>query len=73
KTTTVTYTVNNGGQVELSVYNVLGERVISLLNKKMNAGLHTATADLTGLPEGNYYIQLSAEGKTEVRKLILEK
>ncbi|MCX6275583.1 MAG: S8 family peptidase [Bacteroidetes bacterium] len=67
----ITFTVKNAGQVELSLFNELGEKVLTLANKKMNSGLHAATINLTELPAGNYFVQLQSEGKTEVQKLLI--
>ena len=67
----ITFTVKNAGQVELSLFNELGEKILTLANQKMNSGLHAATINLTELPAGNYFVQLQAEGKTEVQKLLI--
>lgn len=67
----ITFTVRNAGQVELALFNELGEKVLTPVNQKMNSGLHAATINLTELPAGNYFIQLQSGGMTEVQKLLI--
>ncbi len=71
KSTSVKFSVLNSSQVELSVYNVQGEMVKTLMNKKMNSGVYSTIIDLSDLPTGDYFIQLDADGKTEVQKLMI--
>lgn len=71
KSTAVTFATSGSSEVELSVYNVLGEKVKTILDQNMSAGLHTCTGDLSDLPAGNYFIRLHADDKTEVQKLLI--
>ncbi|MDD2228879.1 MAG: choice-of-anchor J domain-containing protein [Candidatus Cloacimonetes bacterium] len=77
-TTTISYTIANPAQVQLSIYNVKGQRVISLLNSQQLAGNHTIIWDGKDdkgyeVGSGIYFIKLS-DGKAVVsRKLTLIK
>ena len=73
KSTAITFSTPSASQVELSLYDMPGRKVTTLLDKKLNGGLHNATFDLTGLPSGNYFIRMQAAGKTEVQKLLITK
>jgi hypothetical protein len=60
-------------QVELSIYNVLGQKVCTLISEKKKAGYYKIEWDASGLASGIYYYRLQAEGFVETRKLVLLK
>ena len=46
-------------EVSLDVYNFLGKKVKSLVNREMkNAGSHTISFNAGNLPSGNYFYQI---------------
>jgi len=60
--------------VTLSVFNVLGQEVATLLNDKpLTAGAQVIEFDATNLPSGVYVYQLKANGLSQSRKMILLK
>jgi hypothetical protein len=75
--TTLAYTLAERQEVTLEVYNVLGQRVRTLLrNKPQRAGLHRlrwAGENRYGDPVGSgvYFLRLRAEGFTETKKMVL--
>lgn len=71
KTATVTYTLEKNSQVELSLYNIMGEKIKSFSAGKQGLGEHQCTIDATGIPGGNYFLQLNAGGTIEVRKIVV--
>jgi hypothetical protein len=58
-------------QVELTVYNMLGEKVSTLISRHMNSGHHSIGFDGSGLASGIYYYQIIAGEYREVKKMIL--
>ncbi len=58
-------------QVQLVIYNVLGQKVQTLVNSKQQAGKHTVTFDASGLSSGIYYYRLSTGVFTQSRKMIV--
>ncbi len=60
-----------GSHVELSVYNLLGRKVATLVSERMNPGNHTHTFNGKHLASGVYFYQLVAGNYREVRKMIL--
>jgi hypothetical protein len=62
-----------GSMVELSVYNVLGEKVATVISERMNPGNHFYQFDGKNLASGVYYYQLVAGDYQEVKKMILLK
>lgn len=71
--TSIPFSLPSGGLVRLDIYNVLGERVSSLLNERFSAGNHVAVFDATSLTSGVYIAKLRFEGQTLTRKLTLVK
>jgi len=82
-TTSIKYALPLDSRVTVQIYNILGQRVRTLINDNIPAGYHMAEWDGTGnsgqqLASGTYFLQLSAtgtNGKTfnEIRKLMLLK
>jgi hypothetical protein len=70
--TTIRFAVPADQQVELKVFNVLGQEVKTLFNGIAAGGvLHAVQFDATGLPSGMYLYRLSTGGKTEVKRMLL--
>jgi hypothetical protein len=71
--TVVSFTIAREEQVRLNVYNLLGEKVASLLDKRLGAGLYMVNFDASGLPAGVYIYSLAAGSFTESKKMTLVK
>ena len=72
-TTSIRFTIPESQDVRLDVYNVLGQRVATLLNTQMNAGTHTVPFDATRLSSGMYIYRLQAGEFVQQRKMMLIK
>lgn len=59
--------------VELSVYNSLGERVKTLVNKNQASGLYRINFNAEDLPSGVYYYSLQVDAHSEYKKMVLLK
>jgi hypothetical protein len=57
--------------VQLKVYDVLGNEVVTLVNEEKPAGDYEVEFDGTGLTSGIYFYQLRAGDYTDTRKMIL--
>ncbi|MCK6604410.1 MAG: YCF48-related protein [Ignavibacteriaceae bacterium] len=71
--TTITYSVPEAGNVRLSVYNLMGEEIASLVNGNVEAGVHTVSFDASGFASGTYFYRIDAGNYSAVRKMILNK
>jgi hypothetical protein len=70
--TTIKYSLKNDSFVNLSVFNLKGEKVSVLANGNIGAGIHKVTFNAQNLTSGVYYYSLKINGKTEaVRKMLL--
>ncbi len=72
-TTSIRYTVPNSGLVNVSIYNVMGQKVATLVNTTQSAGTYTATWNAARSASGIYYYRLEAGGQTLTRKMTLIK
>jgi len=71
--TTIAYELAMTNDVELSIYNLTGQKVVSLVSEKQNAGDYRVEWDASGLASGIYYYQLKAGEFQEVKKMVLVK
>jgi hypothetical protein len=71
--TTINYNLPLKSQVELVVYNALGESVTQLVNEEKEAGKYSIEFDATGLPSGIYFYRLLAGSFFETKKMVLMK
>jgi hypothetical protein len=56
---TIKYQLPVDGAVRLSVFNVLGREVTTLVNESKSAGFYTARFDASHLPSGIYFARIS--------------
>jgi len=71
--TTIKYELQITNDVELSVYNILGQRVFTLVSEKQNAGHHQVQWDADGFSSGIYYYKLNSGEFQQVKKMMLLK
>lgn len=69
--TTIRYGLPQKSSVRLTVYNLLGQEVATLVNEEKNAGYHEVTFDGSGLASGVYIYRLTAGSFVQSRKLLL--
>jgi hypothetical protein len=76
ETTTLEYTLSREREVTMQVYNVLGQRVETLVDSRTSPGLHTVTWDGTNrygdrVGSGVYFVRMQAGSATETQKVVL--
>ncbi len=72
-TTEIEFSVPKSSEVKLEVFNAIGQRVSTLIDRKVVAGSHAVTFDAGGLSSGLYLYQLKTPEKTLTRKMMLIK
>jgi hypothetical protein len=71
--TTIKYSLPENSFVNLAVYNLLGEKVRTLVNEVQNAGNYNLNFDASGLTSGTYVYSLSTASGTLTQKMVLLK
>ena len=72
--TTISYQLALDSQVDLSIYNLLGQRVSTLVSQKQPAGTYNVEWNASDLPSGVYFYQLqTGSGFVQSKKLVLLK
>jgi hypothetical protein len=71
--TNIEYGIKNAGWVKLEVYNMLGQRINTLVNKWMFPGRYIARFDANSLSSGVYIYRLSTEQGIKQNSMILLK
>jgi hypothetical protein len=71
--TKITYTVPEKTDLNLSVFNVLGEKVATLVDGPKNAGTYTVDFSATNLPSGVYYYRLKSGSFSETKNMVVMK
>jgi hypothetical protein len=69
--TIINYELQITNDVELSVYNLIGQKVTTLVSEKQRAGHHQAEWDASGFASGIYYYRIKAGEFQDVKKMIL--
>lgn len=72
-TTAIRFGIERADHVKLTVWDITGRQVETLVNGKMNAGTHEILFDGNLLPNGVYLYHLESGGRTDVRKMVLIK
>jgi len=71
--TEIRYALPKDCKVKLTIYNVLGEKVATLVDGKQKAGYMTARWDASFFSSGIYFYRLQAGDFVETKKMILLK
>ncbi len=69
--TTVTYTLDRAGPIRLTVYDMTGRRVSTLVDGVRPAGHHEVRFSADGLPTGTYVYRLEVNGQPITRTMTL--
>jgi hypothetical protein len=71
--TNIKYKIASESKVSLTVYDVLGRRVRTLVNEVQEPGVYTQTFDARSLSSGTYFIRIQADNFNSVRQMTLIK
>ncbi len=72
-TTTINYQLPEDSHVTLSVYNMVGQKVATLVNQQVNAGQHSVTWEAGNFPSGIYLYRIDAGNFTATKRMLLLK
>ena len=72
-TTMINYSLPKSGNVQLKVFNILSQEVMTLINDFNKAGLHSVQFNASGLASGIYFYKIQSGSFSSVKKMILIK
>ena len=73
QTTAISFEMRDASFVNLTIYDITGREVQSLVNGHLSLGEHTVTFNSKGLSSGLYFVRLEAGGLKDVKKMVLVK
>ncbi len=71
--TKIKFQLPNPNSVRLTVYNVLGREIETLVSEEKPAGIYEVEFDGTGFPSGVYFYRIEAGKYSDTKKLLLLK
>jgi hypothetical protein len=71
--TAISYTIPEGSMVSLEVFNLLGQKVVSLVNTDQSAGNYSVAWNADNYSSGTYFYKLTTENYTEVKRMTILK
>ena len=71
--TNISYSLGRTSEVKLEIFNVLGQKVQTLVDERKNPGTYRVTFDARNLSSGMYFYKLSTSGFTQTKKMVLIK
>lgn len=71
--TVIKYEIPEASNVTLTVFNILGQRVATLVNEQKSAGAHQIQFDASNLSSGSYIYRLEAGNHVQSRQMLLIK
>ena len=71
--TTLEFTLPEAGFARVEIYNMLGERIDTLVERTFQAGTYTVEWDASSYASGTYFYRLSTESHSIVQKILFVK
>ena len=71
--TSIEYALPYASEVTLSLYNLSGQRVETMVDGRMQAGAHRAILHAGDMASGLYFVKLEGVGKSLTQKIMLVK
>ncbi|MDK9700857.1 MAG: carboxypeptidase regulatory-like domain-containing protein [bacterium] len=72
-TTEIRFDLKNSGLAKMTIYNMLGQEVGTLVNEVLPAGYHTVRFDAKSLAAGVYFYRIESGNFTSMKKMVLVK
>lgn len=69
--TKISFDLEKSGYTKLTIHNILGEEIATVLSQEMSAGHHEVNFNPLGLSSGVYFYRLESGSFTAMKKMIL--
>ncbi len=70
-TTLISFKIVTRGIYKLTIYNMLGQKVKTLIDGELSSGFHEVSLDANNLPSGTYFYSLSGNNVQITKKMLL--
>ena len=70
---TFSYSIEKDLSINISIYNMEGQKVSELVNINQTSGNHSVTWDASNQPSGLYFVKFNAGEFKQTQKLMLVK
>jgi hypothetical protein len=71
--TEISFSLPNAAHVKLEIFNIMGQKVTTLLNRHLEAGNHSVSWDGNNVASGVYFYRLQAGDMVDTKKMVLLK
>ncbi|UCE66429.1 MAG: right-handed parallel beta-helix repeat-containing protein [Candidatus Zixiibacteriota bacterium] len=71
--TTIRFVLRESQNVQLTIYDLLGRRVETLIDEYRQAGVHAVMFDASGISSGVYFYRLEVGDRIETKRMVLLK
>jgi len=71
--TTIEYELKEDSNIEINIYNILGEKITQLFNSHKVKGRHTIDLNAIGLASGTYFYEIKSDTHSKIKKMLLIK
>ena len=71
--TNIKFSLPEAARVKIDIFNIIGEKVRTLIEQNMEAGFHNITFNAENLSSGTYIYRLQTENFTQIKKMLLLK
>ena len=71
--TTIKFILSHADNVELKIYNLLGEEILTLINMYYSSGEHQIKWNASNISSGIYFYKIKTSNYSETKKLLLLK
>ncbi len=71
--TTIPFTIGKAGYYTLKLYNIRGQKVMTILQKELQVQDYRIRLNANKISSGVYYYELRGEGRKEIKKFVLMK
>ena len=67
------FSIPISGNTTLTIYNVLGQKIATLVSKNLSAGSYKYKFDASNLTSGVYFYKLQSNDYSQIKKMMLLK
>jgi hypothetical protein len=71
--TLIRFSISRASRVKLDIFNVLGQKVVTMLDGELRAGFYKVRWDADQVSSGIYFSRLSADGVSKIQQMTLLK